>query len=99
MEFQRFVRALAMRERAFFFFAPLKRIRDKKDASVTKETTTQPALSDDILWGCEAIAAEINRPTHITFRMLQQGLIPADKIGAIWTSTRTRLRAHFGGAA
>ena len=65
--------------------------------SVTKQPTIQPALSDDILWGCEAIAAEINRPRHITFRMLQQGLIPADKTGAIWVTTRTRLRAHFNG--
>ncbi len=64
---------------------------------VTKQTT-QPALCDDILWGCEAIAAEINRPTHITFRMLQQGLIPAEKAGAIWVSTKSRLRAHFNGS-
>ncbi len=56
---------------------------------------TEPALSDDMLWGCAAIAAEINRPEHITFRLLQQGLIPATKVGAIWTSTRSRLRAHF----
>jgi hypothetical protein len=47
--------------------------------------------------GLAEIAAEINRPEHITFRLLQRGLIPAKKIGEIWTSTRSRLRAHFNG--
>ena len=64
---------------------------------MSNKQTNEPALSDDVLWGCAAIAAEINRPTHITFRMLQQGLIPAEKLGAIWVTTRTRLRAHFNG--
>jgi len=59
--------------------------------------TTEPALSNDVLWGCTAIATEINRPEHITFRLLQRGLIPAEKMGAIWVTTRTRLRAHFNG--
>jgi hypothetical protein len=62
--------------------------------SVTNKQT-ESTLAGDVLWGCAEIAAEINRPEHITFRLLQRGLIPADKTGAIWTSTRSRLRAHF----
>jgi hypothetical protein len=58
---------------------------------------TESALSDDVLWGCAAIAAEINRPEHITFRLLQRRLIPAKKMGAIWVTTRSKLRAHFNG--
>jgi hypothetical protein len=80
-----------MHERAFLF-APLDASKPRMTSVTNKPETS---LADDLLWGCEAIAAEINRPPHITFRLLQRGLIPADKLGAIWTTTRSRLRAYF----
>jgi hypothetical protein len=86
-----------MRERASFFVCSAQRIPNQGITSVTDKQTNEPALSDDVLWGCAVIAAEIARPEHITFRLLQRGLIPADKVGAIWVTTRTRLRAHFNG--
>ncbi|MBL8773351.1 MAG: hypothetical protein JNK30_18350 [Phenylobacterium sp.] len=54
--------------------------------------------NDDILWGCEAIAAEIGRERSATFHMLSSGALPpARKIGGRWCASRSRLRAWLRG--
>jgi len=45
----------------------------------------------DIVWGGEAIAAAINRTRRATFNMLDQGLLPARKVGGRWVASRKRL--------
>jgi hypothetical protein len=52
--------------------------------------------ADRPLWGARAIAMEINRPTRAIFHMLENGLLPAKKIGGIWVSTPRKLRQHLG---
>jgi hypothetical protein len=47
----------------------------------------------DALWGARAIAAFIDRPLRQTFYMLETGVLPARKKGAMWVSTRSALRA------
>jgi hypothetical protein len=47
---------------------------------------------DRILWGARDIGQEINRTTSQTFRMLEEGLLPAKKIKKIWVSTPRQLR-------
>jgi len=56
-------------------------------------------LADDVLIGAEAIAHEIGIPVRKAFHWLQQGYLPATKVGSIWTSSRSALRQHFGDAA
>ena len=68
-------------------------------AKRTKQDNSSDSLRADLLWGCAAIAAEIGRDPRATFYMLQNGSIPASKVGQIWTSTRSRLRRHFEGEA
>ena len=54
--------------------------------------------SDDLdqpLWGWQAIAKEINRTRRQTFYMLENGLLPAKKIGGKWMTTRRALRQHL----
>ncbi|ESZ35054.1 hypothetical protein [Mesorhizobium sp. L2C066B000] len=53
--------------------------------------------SGDIVWGCKAIAATINRTPGQTFHMLVKRQIPASKVGAIWVASRRRLLAHLAG--
>ena len=52
---------------------------------------------DEPIWGAEAIANEIKRNKRATFHMLEKGLLPAERVGGRWVSTRRRLRAFFSG--
>jgi hypothetical protein len=52
-------------------------------------------LATDLLWGVEDIAEAIGRSRRQTFHMLQNGRIPARKIGAFWCASRAGLRRHF----
>lgn len=63
------------------------------------ETMTAPekAVREDMLWGIEAIAAEIGRPLRATFHLLANGRIPARKIGQTWVASRDELRRYLRG--
>jgi hypothetical protein len=62
------------------------------------EHAQAPPLRDDILWGADAIADEIGRPVGDVYYLLQRGMLPATKTGKkTWTTTRSKLRAHFNG--
>jgi hypothetical protein len=58
----------------------------------SSETET---LAGDLLRGCEAIAAYIDRAPRETFYLLQGGVLPAFKQGRIWISTKSRLRRYY----
>jgi hypothetical protein len=45
-----------------------------------------------VLWGAQAIADAINAPLRKTFHLLENGKLPAGKIGRTWFSTPERLR-------
>lgn len=53
----------------------------------------------DLLWGAAAIAAAIGKTTRATFHILEQGQIPARKVGNQWVASRKALREHFEGVA
>jgi len=53
------------------------------------------AESNDAIWGVAAIAKEINRNERQTYYLLQNKKLPAKKVGAIWQSSRWKLRAFF----
>ncbi len=53
-------------------------------------TNSEPAV-DDLdapLWGAGPISEEIKRTKNQTYHMLEQGLIPATKVGRQWVSTK-----------
>jgi hypothetical protein len=52
---------------------------------------------DDLLWGVEAIAAYIKRSPRQTYHLIQNKQISTDKIGAIHTARRSKLRARLLG--
>jgi hypothetical protein len=54
-------------------------------------------LHRDLLIGADAIAAEIGIDVRKVYHWLQLGYLPASKMGALWTSTRSALRRHFSG--
>jgi hypothetical protein len=54
---------------------------------------------DQFVWGAEAIGKIINRNKQQTFRMLEQGLLPAKKVNRLWVSTRRQLRQVITGPA
>jgi hypothetical protein len=61
------------------------------------ERDTSAKLSDDLLFGAQAIADELGLELRKTFYLLERGYLPATKYGATWTSTRSRLRRFFDG--
>jgi hypothetical protein len=53
-------------------------------------------ISDDLIWGAEAIAETLNQKLRPIYYQLENGLIPAGKIGEKWVASRSALREHFG---
>jgi hypothetical protein len=48
----------------------------------------------EIAWGCAAIAKIIHRSERQTYHLLEQGALPAKKIGGVWVGGRDRLIAY-----
>jgi hypothetical protein len=67
--------------------------------SQTITPTPEPCLGDDVLWGAAAIAKHIKRPLRQTYYLLETRHLPADKAGATWISTKSRLHKFFNGQA
>lgn len=49
----------------------------------------------DLIWGAEEIAALIGRSTRATFHMLDNGELPAKKVGGRWVAERGKLIRFF----
>jgi hypothetical protein len=62
------------------------------------ETTVETPFAEDILKGAVAIGAYLDQDPRSTFYHLQQGNIPATKLGRVWITTKSRLRKHFNEA-
>jgi hypothetical protein len=62
-------------------------------------TNTSPEVADldRPLWGASAIAQVIGRTERQVFHLLENGHLPAEKIGKIWVSTPRRLLARIVG--
>ena len=68
----------------------------------TKQKLNEPergSLADDLLIGCAAIAAELGIGQRQAFHWLQHKLVPAKKVGSVWTTTKTALRRHLEAAS
>ena len=52
---------------------------------------------DEILWGAEEIGRAINRTPRQVYHLAEAGQIPVNKVGAILTSTKRKLRDHILG--
>lgn len=57
--------------------------------------TEQPE-SLDLAWGAREIARLIGKTPRATFHLLENGQIPAKKIGHQWVASKSALREHFG---
>jgi len=53
--------------------------------------------SSDLCWGAKAIADAIERSERVTFYLLENGLLPARKVGGKWCASRARLLAYCSG--
>lgn len=62
-------------------------------------TSTDEALSSDLLWGARSIAEEIGVSPRKAFYLLESGAIPAQKIRGLWVGSRRKLRASLTGEA
>ena len=49
----------------------------------------------DLVWGAEAIAAEIGVGIRRAFYLLEKGSIPAKKVQGRWVVERRKLQAFF----
>lgn len=60
-----------------------------------QEPDNPAAETADLLWGAAAIARFLGRTPRQVFWMLENGTLPAKKVGKIWVGERSRLRAFF----
>jgi hypothetical protein len=51
--------------------------------------------ADDLLWGVEAIAKAIQQSRRMTYWRLENGQLPAGKIGSVWVASRQQLQKFF----
>jgi len=63
----------------------------------SEDDTQGRAVSPEWIWGAEAIAAEIGRTRRQTFHMLEQGSLPAVKVGGRWVADAGALRRRLAG--
>ena len=54
-----------------------------------------PSLRDDILCGVKAIAGYTGNSERRTVYLLERGLLPAGKVGALWIASKAKLRCHY----
>ena len=52
-------------------------------------------LTSDLLKGCAKIAAYLDESPRATYHKLENGLIPAFKLGSVWYARKSSLSAHF----
>lgn len=52
----------------------------------------------ELLWGASAIAKVIGRTDRQVFHLLEQGAIPAKRVGGRWVAERTQLMNFFTAA-
>jgi hypothetical protein len=52
-------------------------------------------LGTDLIWGVRSIAHEIARNPRQTFHLLENGRLPARKVGGRWCASRSGLRNFF----
>jgi hypothetical protein len=55
------------------------------------------AFARDILQGVPAIAEYLGQPEKLIYYRLQQGHIPATKLGSTWATTKSRLQRLYNG--
>jgi hypothetical protein len=61
--------------------------------------TQKPPVDEKPIWGCAAIADEIDRTKRQTFHLLENGIIEARKVGGRWCAYPSRLRRSLTGDA
>ena len=54
-----------------------------------------PKSKLDLLWGVDAIAAELNLTRRQTYHQLEAGRLPARKHAGKWVASTSGLRRHF----
>jgi hypothetical protein len=58
-------------------------------------STDSAGLAGDLIWGGEAIGAELNLTRRQVFHQLETGRLPARKQAGKWVASRTGLRRYF----
>jgi hypothetical protein len=66
-----------------------------RECACAQTPTENSALKSDLLWGVAAIAGEIGLSSRQTHYLLENGKLPARKLGDRWHSMRSALRKHF----
>jgi hypothetical protein len=65
--------------------------------STSEPGVTGKRLASELVWGTEGIAEEVGIPVRVAYNLLRTGVLPAQKVGGKWCSSRSALRKHFAG--
>ena len=63
--------------------------------STIEPGVTGKRLASELVWGTEGIAEEVGIPVRVAYNLLRTGVLPAQKVGGKWCSSRSVLRKHF----
>jgi hypothetical protein len=60
--------------------------------TTTEQKAPSHQDSDDLIWGSRAIAAAINRTNRQAIYLLQEGRLPAKRVGKLWVARKSALQ-------
>lgn len=63
--------------------------------TINTALTDQKGNAIDLVWGATEIAKLIGRSPRATFHMLDEGELPAKKVGGRWVAERGKLLSFF----
>ena len=65
------------------------------DTAAQAPTTPTKPLASDLIWEVEGIAEEVGLPVRVAYHLLRTRVLPGQKVGGKWCSSRSALRKHF----
>jgi len=65
------------------------------DGNPAELAPDETALGSDLVWGIRAIADEIGRNPRQCFHLLENGRLPAKRVGGRWVTSRAALKRFF----
>jgi hypothetical protein len=72
-----------------------KKLLDTVAAAQAPTVVPAKPLASELIWGVDAVAEEVGLPVRVAYHLLKKGVLPGQKIGGKWCSSRSALHKQF----